>query len=1096
MSSTTKETQTMTTKTTAPATATTGTTGTIAETGWFFSPWLLLLAVLAVGACLLVAPSAMATPGAPAWAITSARAPSNFVPGDSSGQAGYLVVVTNVGGAPTDGSRVTITDRLPAGLTLVAVNVEGNPARTGLSCAGSGLLVTCSGERVVPSGSYFSVEIQVDVEAGASASLTNVVSVSGGGATGASASEPTPVSRTPVGFGFQSFDGSFTNADGSTDTQAGSHPYEATTTFNITTTAGPQGNLLPVGSPRDVQVVLPSGITGDPNAVAKCTQHELQLELCPIASQVGILTLRESALTSPNFFGLVTPVYNMVPSPGVPAALGFEVAESTNLIDLGVRTGTGYGLVTSLSDISAGIPVTGSTLTVWGVPADPSHDVQRCTHLDYWTGSCDELGIPERSPHSADAPPAPFLTLPSSCGGPLSTGISLDSWQEPGVFLGDSYLTHEGLGEPVGFDGCSRLDFSPSLTAAPDTAAASTPSGLQADLHVPQSTSPEGLGEAALKKTVVTLPAGMTINPAAANGLAVCTPEEIGLENANKASCPEASKVGSIEVVSPALESPLEGSVYTAEQGNNPFGSLLALYLVAEGDGVLVKTPAEVRLDPVTGQVTTVVDNIPQQPFSELRLRLSGGPRAPLSTPPGCGSYTTSAVLSPYSTETASVESPSAFQITGGANGTGCGALGFAPGFTAGTVNNQAGAFSPFTVTFSRSDQDQGLGGVTVTTPPGLLGLLRTVQRCGEPQAAQGTCGAGSLIGHATATAGVGPDPVGVTGQVFLTGPYRGAPFGLSVVVPAAAGPFNLGTVVVRAAIGVDPHTAQITVSSDPLPTILQGVPLQVKTVSVTVDRTGFMFNPTSCEPMSVGGTLSSTQGANANVSARFQAANCANLPFGPVFTVSTQAKTSKHDGASLDVKTVFPAGAQANIRSVAVVLPKQLPARLTTIQQACPEATFAANPAGCPAGSNIGTATATTPILATPFTGPAYLVSHGGAAFPDVVIVFQGEGVTLDLVGSVNIKHGITTSKFATVPDAPISSFELSLPEGPHSGLAAVLPAKAKGNLCGTSLSMPFTITAQNGAVLNQNIRIAVTGCAKAKQKAKKHKKHRKKKG
>jgi hypothetical protein len=285
----------------------------------------------------------------------------------------------------------------------------------------------------------------------------------------------------------------------------------------------------------------------------------------------------------------------------------------------------------------------------------------------------------------------------------------------------------------------------------------------------------------------------------------------------------------------------------------------------------------------------------------------------------------------------------------------------------------------------------------------------------------------------------------------------------------------------------MDPHTAQITVTSDPLPTRIDGIPLQVKTVNVSIDRQNFLFNPTDCEPLSLGGTLSSTQGASANVSSRFQAANCQGLPFKPVFSVSTQAATSKHNGASLQVKGAFPAG-EAGIHSVAVTLPVQLPARLTTIQQACTEAVFAANPASCPVGSNIGTAMASTPILSTPIAGPVYLVSHGGAAFPDVVAILQGEGVTVDLTGSISIKHNITSSTFATVPDAPITSFALTLPEGPHSGLAAVVPAKAKGSLCGQSLAMPFTITGQNGAVVKENNKIAVTGCPRAKKaKAKK---------
>jgi hypothetical protein len=377
-----------------------------------------------------------------------------------------------------------------------------------------------------------------------------------------------------------------------------------------------------------------------------------------------------------------------------------------------------------------------------------------------------------------------------------------------------------------------------------------------------------------------------------------------------------------------------------------------------------------------------------------------------------------------------------------------------------------------------------------------VLAVLKSAERCGEPQASQGTCGPNSLIGHTTVGVGAGPDPFWVQGdQVFLTGPYEGAPFGLSIVVPAVAGPFNLGNIVVRAAISVDPHTAQIIVTSDPLPRIIDGIPLQLKTVNVSIDRPAFTFNPTDCEPLTVAGTLTSTQGASADVASHFHAANCAALPFKPAFAVSTQAKTSKQNGASLTAKGTFPTG-EANTHSVAVVLPKQLPARLTTIQQACTEAQFAQNPAGCPAGSNIGTATASTPILATPVTGPVYLVSHGGAAFPDVVAILQAEGVTVDLIGSIDIKKGITSSDFATVPDAPIGNFTLTLPEGPHSGLAAVLPAKAKGNMCGTSLSMPFTITGQNGAQVKQNVKIAVTGCPKPKAKAKKKPKPKQKKG
>jgi len=476
-----------------------------------------------------------------------------------------------------------------------------------------------------------------------------------------------------------------------------------------------------------------------------------------------------------------------------------------------------------------------------------------------------------------------------------------------------------------------------------------------------------------------------------------------------------------------------------------------------------------------------------------VKIVLTGGQRAALANPQSCGVAATSSDLRPWSAPKSGPDATpgSSFVVTGCAS-----PQLFGPAFSAGTVTPSAGGFSPFTLTLARQDGEQDLAGLTVTTPPGLLGLLKSVQRCPEPQAAQGTCGADSLIGHVQVAVGSGSEPLWVSGQVFLTGPYKGAPFGLSVVVPAVAGPFDLGNVVVRAAIGVDTRTAQITVASDPLPQLVDGVPLRVKTVNVSIDRQGFIFNPTNCSQQQVTGTLTSAQGAAVAVSSQFAVAGCAGLPFKPSFKVSTQAKTSKRNGASLDVSVTSGQG-QANIGKVAVSLPKQLPSRLTTIQQACPQATFAVNPASCPAGSDIGTATAHTPVLANPAAGPAYLVSHGGAAFPDLVVILQGEGVTLELVGSIDIKKGVTSSAFNSVPDAPISTFELRLPEGPHSGLAAVLPSKAKGSLCGTSLTMPTTITGQNGAQVKQGTKIAVMGCAKTKKKPKHRKpKHRKVRG
>jgi hypothetical protein len=509
--------------------------------------------------------------------------------------------------------------------------------------------------------------------------------------------------------------------------------------------------------------------------------------------------------------------------------------------------------------------------------------------------------------------------------------------------------------------------------------------------------------------------------------------------------------------------------------------------------GVVVKLAGMVSLDPLPGRLTGTFENNPQLPFEDLKLHFFGGERAPLATPDLCGIYTTNGMFVPWSGNSPVVAS-SSFQIIVGPNNGPCppgGIPPFAPGFQGGTTSIQAGVFSPFVMTLFREDGEQGLGKVSVTTPPGLLGVLKNVEQCSEAQANTGRCSVASQIGHAIVGAGVGSDPLVIPqpGEpeipIYLTGPYEGAPFGLSVVVPAIAGPFDLGTVVVRATISVNPYTAQVTVTTYPsgpysIPQILDGVPIRLRTINVTIDRKEFVFNPTSCEPMSVTGTLASAEGASAAVSSPFQVTNCATLRFAPKFAVSTEGKASKRNGASLNVKLTFPhpgpqsssQSGEANIARVHVQLPKSLPARLTTLQKACPDKVFEANPAGCPKESIVGQAIAHTPILNVPLQGPAFFVSHGGAKFPELILVLQGEGITIDLAGETDIKHGVTTSTFAHVPDAPVTSFELALPQGPFSALAA------NGNLCTQNLEMPTEFVAQNGATLSQNTHIEVEGC------------------
>jgi hypothetical protein len=935
-----------------------------------------------------------------------------------------------------------------------------------------------------------------------------ILAASGGSAALASSTlalSPTPASTGARVFGVSSFDGSIVNQDGSVDTQAGSHPFAATTSFSFPSTPDPAagGTPLAVEDAKDISVDLPAGLVGNPVGIPQCPQQDLNapgdvsVSDCPVGSQVGQVTVHLHLLNS-----FTIPVYNMVPNPGEPAQFAANAAAADIYIDFHVRSGGDYGLSTTLSGISSLVSLSGSTLTVWGVPADPAHDPMRgakCIPDATSPANCVGGGL------SAGVLPTPLLTLPSSCEGPQTTTLSVDTWQHPGDFKTASFLSHDNAGNPVGVDGCNRLQFDPGVVVRPDTSAADSPSGLHVDVHVPLAglQDPGGLAAANLKKAVVVLPAGVSVNPAAADGLAACSPGQIALSSAAPAGCPDASKIGSVEVDTPLVDHPLVGGVFLAAQGDNPFGSLLAIYIAVDDPqtGVVLKLAGHVVPDAVTGQLTTTFDNNPRLPFSDLKLDFYGGPRGALATPASCGVFQTSSQLTPWSAADPNNPLPGevanvgdSFSITSGPGGGPCpGAAQFAPGFVAGTVSNQANGFSPLSVSFSRADGDQRLGGVSVQMPPGLLGMLSSVPLCGEPAASQGTCSSASQIGHTSVSAGAGSSPVVVPqagapqAPVFLTGPYKGAPFGLSIVVPAVAGPFNLGTVVVRAAVSVDRHTAQVTIASDPLPSILQGVPLRVRKVDVVVDRPGFIFNPTSCDPLAVNATITSTQGASAAVSSRFQAANCGELPFIPKFSASTSAKTSRANGASLDAKIVIGVKGEANAHVVAVQLPKQLPSRLTTIQKACLDSVFNVNPAACPAASLVGSATASTPVLSVALTGPAYLVSHGGAGFPDLVVVLQGDGVRFDLVGSINISSkGITSSKFASAPDVPINTFDLSLPQGPHSILTS------NGSLCAKPLIMPTTITAYNNKQVKQSTRIKVTGCPKAK-KAKKHKAKRK---
>jgi hypothetical protein len=1036
----------------------------------------------ALSAAVLTAPAAALLPvgaaGPPAWSISSASAPTNFAPGGTLVPAGennalvpgdtYVLIATNTGDSPSDGSPITISDALPPGLT--AVDIVGRHLgrlEEPFSCNLAALTCTYSG--VMIPGDSLEVAVVVNVAENPPQPLVNHATISGGGGLSASASDPTTLSAQPAPFGISS-----TTIAAST-TQAGAHPNLTTSlTFNFSDLKTPSAR------PKDVEVELPPGFIGDPQAVPQCTMGGVASDTCTSDMAVGIATIREPGVpgytNGYSSFNDVALIYNVTPEVGEPAAFGFDIIGVPIRFDARVRSDGNYGVRVSSQDISDATTVLRTSVTIWGVPQDysgPGEDLS--SPVAGGIHSFGGHGVGER---------LPFLTNPTSCQEGLFASVLSDSWQNPGVFPPSPPVQ---LRAPTG---CGLLSFEPSLSLTPDTPQAGAPAGYHLHLHIPQSDDPEGLATAELKNAVVTLPAGTVASPSAANGLDACSDDpsdpagdQLGLHSTGPASCPPASRIGSVSIKTPLLPAPLEGQVYLGKPNCAPCspldasqGRLIRLFIVAEGQGVTVKLRGSASINPGTGQLTTTFAENPQLPFEDLELTLNGGSHAALANPSTCGRFTSTSALTPWSSPLMPDVLSSPLEISG------CSAPRFQPTLTAGTTNNQAAAFSPFSLTLSRSDSDQQLSGIQINTPPGLLGMLSSVALCPEPQAQEGTCGPQSLIGHTTVGSGPGSEPLYVSGQVFLTGPYGNAPFGLLIVVPAKAGPFDLGTVVVRAAISVDPATSALTVTSSPLPQSLDGIPLALKVVNVTIDRPGFMFNPTNCAPLTIKGTVSSTQGAAATVSSPFQAANCATLPFKPSFSASTQAGTSKTRGASLVVKVGYPHGVQTNIHSVAVSLPTRLPARLTTIQQACRDTVFDVNPAACPAASVIGAATAATPVLPVAVSGPAYLVSHGGAAFPDIVIVLQGDGVRVNLDGSIDIsKKGITSSKFANVPDVPISSFELSLPEGPHSALtAAHLPAKAHGSLCTTKLTMPTTITAQNGAVIKQSTKINVTGCSR----------------
>jgi len=858
-------------------------------------------------------------------------------------------------------------------------------------------------------------------------------------------------------------------------TQAAGHPPWGITTFKVNTEgafphAVPAG-ILTDGPVTHVRTDVAPGVSTNPTAVPLCTEAEF-------GTSVGEGVFLAPTCAPDTIIGKNKVVVVVEPSPGVFQDVPLE--------------GTVYNLVqpTGLSS-EFGVAL---DLTNVGFPGVFAHTLIE-GHVEWASDYHDyyEINVSPKLPLISSRlilkgnillpgkENGGFITNPSRCAGPgpfTTNTVTLQA--AAGQKSARTYTT------PVGPEGCKGENglivppFAPAFTLNPETTQSDAPDGIATEATLPHDPNPNSIDNSQLKTATFTLPEGMTLNPSAAAGLEACSAAQIGIKTRNPVTCPEKSQIGKATLTVPDLPSsePLEGAVYLGggptitEPATKPS---YTIYVDAESAryDVSVRLEGTVTPDEKTGQVTTTFKDNPEQPFSNLKLTFKGGPLAPIANPLVCGTATSNVSFAPYTENPLSL-SPAVPTFTVDSNGKGgaCASpLPFSLAQSTASAPTTGGSATNFTLNVSRADGQQYLAKVSAALPLGLVGKIPVVPLCPEPQASQGTCSAESQIGSVSTTVGSGPTPYRFNGPVFLTGPTNGAPYGMTVVVDAIAGPFNLGLVVARTGIFVDKNTARVTVAGD-IPTIHAGIPLRLKTLSVAINRQGFLVNPTNCGALATDTTLGSTMGATQAVSTGFQASNCTALAFGPKFGATSNAKTSRANGAALVTHINYPSGTQANIKSVLVRLPKQLPSRLSTLKNACLAAVFAANPSSCPSNSRVGTARVKTPVLPGQLIGPAYFVSHGGAAFPDLDLVLSGNGVTIILVGNTNISKGITTTTFASTPDVPFTGFELNLPSGPNSAVAAV------GNLCKQSLVMPTTITAQNGKVIKQNTAIMVQSC------------------
>jgi hypothetical protein len=892
----------------------------------------------------------------------------------------------------------------------------------------------------------------------------------------------------------ESFEYATTESGGAPSQQAGAHPDEVTARFNF---AEDPTTHLPFEQPRNLSVDLPLGAVGDPTATPLCSDEQLVQNECPNEAQVGIILLR-----APSVFAIPIqyPVYNVKAPPGILAEFGFNILGVTPHLVATIHSQPDYGVTITLRNLPASIAYTEATNVFWGVPADPSHNDSR--------GSCLGLFGPTGGECTSDPPAVlPFLSNPTACSGTSIAHARANSWQSPVYAAGADGNTDE-LGEPIGITGCDELEFEPQIEARPTTPVADSPTGLEVGIHVPQNSEPDELNTSQLRDAVLNLPAGLTVNPSSAAGLDGCSPSQVGLTSGvgnsvahfdeSSPACPAASKLGTVEIATPVIAQPLTGSIYLAQPHQNPFGSLLGLYIVVQdpATGAIIKLAGRPEPDPQTGRLTVSFRQNPQLPFEDLNVSLYPGARAALRTPLSCGQYKVGSTLTPWTSPAGADRHPSdAFSVTTAPGSGACPASDeaapSAPTFESGTKNPTARIFSPFVLEVERADGTQPFKGLDVTLPKGLLGKLAGVPYCsdgdlaaaasksGKAEQASPSCPAASQVGSVEVGAGAGTTPLYVPGKAYLAGPYKGAPLSLAIVTPAVAGPFDLGTVVVRSALDLDPATTQIHVVSDPIPSILQGIPLDIRSIAVNIDRPDFTLNPTNCEPTQIGGSVLSVFDQSTPVSSPFAVGGCRALEFKPRLSLAFKGKTRRTGNPALIATLRAPRG-QANIAKTTVILPKPEFIDNAHINNPCTRVQF--NQDACPATSILGTATAYTPLLDRPLRGPVYFRSNGGEReLPDLVADLNGQ-IHVILVGYIDSVDERVRTRFANVPDAPVSKFVLRM-KGGRKGLLA-----NSRNLCNSTNRAAVRFDGQNGKI--RDFSTVVTNDCKARKH--KHKPHR----